>query len=210
MDKIPRCTLLDPVDHGKNYGYTSAKNFYEYVDIIHTSNMGSLNPYGHIDFYPNGGIQQPCTCSNPCKGVDCKKSQGTHSRAVVLYRVINFEHLLIQIFHLLPFIIHFCNTSFQESIRGGENDFLAWECQPSDQKKNEMSCPYNDGPVVPMGEQLSSEDHPTGIYYLRTYGQYGNMTCNDESCFVQGNYINCKKVVDASFYYYFQYYYYFG
>ena len=94
MDKIPRCTLLDPVDHGKNYGYTSAKKFYEYVDIIHTSNMGSLNPYGHIDFYPNGGIQQPCTCSNPCKGVDCKKSQGTHSRAVVLYRVISFNHLL--------------------------------------------------------------------------------------------------------------------
>ena len=89
MDKIPRCTLLDPVDHGGNFGYTFAKQYYEYVDIIHTSKMGSLNPYGHIDFYPNGGINQPCTCGNPCDGVDCKRSKGSHNRAVILYRVIH-------------------------------------------------------------------------------------------------------------------------
>ena len=78
MDKIPRCTMLDSVDHGKNYGYTSAKDFYEYVDIIHTSNMGSLNPYGHIDFYPNGGVASMTGCEGEGVAIYC-----SHVRAVV-------------------------------------------------------------------------------------------------------------------------------
>ena len=102
MDKIPRCTLLDPVDHGGNFGYTFAKEYYEYVDIIHTSKMGSLNPYGHIDFYPNGGMNQPCTCGNPCDGVDCKRAKGSHNRAVILYRVIHHKSI-IDIFYMFLF-----------------------------------------------------------------------------------------------------------
>ena len=79
--------------------------------------------------------------------------------------------------------IKFFNTSFQESIRRGDNDFLAWKCKPSDIKKNGLSCPYDEGPLVPMGEYVTSAGYPEGMYYLRAYGNAMNMTCNDESCF---------------------------
>lgn len=33
----------------------------KFVDVIHTAAgiIGVVNPVGHVDFYPNGGVRQP-------------------------------------------------------------------------------------------------------------------------------------------------------
>ena len=74
LGKISRGTLLDPV-HNLG-GAQSAKDNFAYVDVIHTSKLGALEWIGHIDFYPNGGEIQPCTCNNPCPDVDCNINEG--------------------------------------------------------------------------------------------------------------------------------------
>jgi hypothetical protein len=47
--------------------YQLDTNDAEFVDVMHTSSVASLNPIGHVDFYPNGGIQQP-GCPDPDTG----------------------------------------------------------------------------------------------------------------------------------------------
>ena len=49
----------------------------EFVDTIHTSALGIRKPYGHADFYPNGGIVQ-----NGCAPLDFNCN---HMRATELF-----------------------------------------------------------------------------------------------------------------------------
>jgi len=166
LEQIPRCTLLDPVCEGwhPKCGNLEAKGNYGYVDVIHTTagTLGMLEPIGDIDFYPDGGTIQKCTCASPCEGVNCNKNGGqknSHARAQSLY---------------------------EESILSEPDNFLAWKCDDLDLSKNNKyrSCSYDGGDLVPMGEQLTTKGNPTGIYYLHTTGTDGNYSCNDQnSCF---------------------------
>ena len=76
LGKIPRGTALDPV--GNKGGVQAAKDNYGYLEVIHSSELGLLDRLGHVDFYPNGGENQPCSCQNskkkgfkPCPGIKC-------------------------------------------------------------------------------------------------------------------------------------------
>ena len=92
LGTIPRGTGLDSV-HSYTNGFQQAKQgrHFSYLDVIHTSaGFGKTQALGDVDFYPNGGSVQPCTCKNPCQGIDCKKDKGQksdHARAVSYYEV---------------------------------------------------------------------------------------------------------------------------
>ena len=94
LTKIARGTGLDTVG---NFGFENAKNYFEYVDAIHTSApFGKTARRGHIDFYPNGGSIQPCTCKNPCPDIDCESSwqqSDNHKRAPAYFEVFLFTLL---------------------------------------------------------------------------------------------------------------------
>ncbi|XP_040606297.1 lipase member I [Mesocricetus auratus] len=86
--KLGRITGLDPAGpkfSGKpsdsRLDYTDAK----FVDVIHTDSkgLGILEPLGHIDFYPNGGKQQPGCPTNIFSGMNYLKCD--HQRAVYLF-----------------------------------------------------------------------------------------------------------------------------
>nr|XP_048278858.1 lipase member I isoform X4 [Myodes glareolus] len=91
--QLGRITGLDPA--GPNFSrkpstsrldYTDAK----FVDVIHTDSngLGIVEPLGHIDFYPNGGKQQPGCPTNLFSGVNYIKCD--HQRAVYLF-LASFE-----------------------------------------------------------------------------------------------------------------------
>ncbi|CAO2632180.1 Lipase member I [Lemmus lemmus] len=91
--QLGRITGLDPA--GPNFSrkpsnsrldYTDAK----FVDVIHTDSngLGILEPLGHIDFYPNGGKQQPGCPTSLFSGVNYIKCD--HQRAVYLF-LASFE-----------------------------------------------------------------------------------------------------------------------
>ena len=151
LGKISRGTLLDPV-HNLG-GAQSAKENFAYVDVIHTSKLGALEWIGHIDFYPNGGEIQPCTCNNPCPDVDCNINEGQpndHKRAPAL---------------------------FEESI-ANENKFLSWKCPDNMDYEEwegmgiERSCPLEEtNTLVSMGEYSTANGLPEGVFFLKTNGK---------------------------------------
>ena len=157
LGKIPRGTALDPV--GNKGGVQAAKDNYGYLEVIHSSELGLLDRLGHVDFYPNGGENQPCSCQNskkkgfkPCDGIKCKKWQdkNDHNRAPAYY----------------------------EASILNPNKFVAWKCPSSLSFKKwknmgvERNClPENGLPdLAHMGEWTTSFGFPEGIYYLTTDG----------------------------------------
>ena len=116
LEQIPRCTLLDPVCEGwhPKCGNLEAKGNYGYVDVIHTTagTLGMLEPIGDIDFYPDGGTIQKCTCASPCEGVNCNKNGGqknSHARAQSLYEVSRNMSFMIAII-VVVFIVVIVST----------------------------------------------------------------------------------------------------
>ena len=101
LPKMPRGTLLDTVG---NLGSEKAMKYFEYVDAIHTSApFGKTERRGHIDFYPNGGSNQPCTCDNPCPDTDCNSSwqqKNDHKRAPAYFEVC-IVHIFFKPGHIL-------------------------------------------------------------------------------------------------------------
>uniref|UniRef100_G3TFE2 Lipase I n=1 Tax=Loxodonta africana TaxID=9785 RepID=G3TFE2_LOXAF len=86
--QLGRITGLDPAGpefSGKpsydRLDYTDA----EFVDVIHsdTSGLGIKEPLGHIDFYPNGGKNQPGCPKSIFSGIEFFKCD--HQRAVYLF-----------------------------------------------------------------------------------------------------------------------------
>lgn len=83
--KIPRITGLDPAlplyaSAAKKWLLTPDDA--EFVDVIHTSggNLGFMDPLGHGDFYPNGGVAPQPGC-----GFDLTASC-SHSRSWEYFR----------------------------------------------------------------------------------------------------------------------------
>ncbi|XP_051006325.1 lipase member I [Acomys russatus] len=86
--QLGRITGLDPAGpkfSGKpsnsRLDFTDAK----FVDVIHSdaSGLGILQPLGHIDFYPNGGKQQPGCPTSIFSGTSYIKCD--HQRAIYLF-----------------------------------------------------------------------------------------------------------------------------
>ncbi|KAK2507729.1 hypothetical protein MC885_016013, partial [Smutsia gigantea] len=86
--QLGRITGLDPAGpkfSGKpsngRLDYTDAK----FVDVIHsdTNGLGIKEPLGHIDFYPNGGKEQPGCPKSIFSGIEFIKCD--HQRAVYLF-----------------------------------------------------------------------------------------------------------------------------
>ena len=164
LGKIPRGTALDPVaNHG---GIQSAKDNYGYLDVIHGSELGILDPLGHVDFYPNGGENQPCSCQKskkPCPGIKCKdwRDKNDHCRGPAY---------------------------FEESILN-PSKFLAWKCPSSLSYKEwrdagvDRNCSMANAlpNLAHMGEWTTSFGFPEGIYYLTTDGN-SPYSCDEMNC----------------------------
>ncbi|XP_076683516.1 pancreatic triacylglycerol lipase [Andrena cerasifolii] len=131
------------------------------VDVIHTDGsedfadgFGLLKPLGHIDFFPNGGREQPgCT--------DVRNSVVvSHLNEETLTREIACSHLRAW-------------RLFLESVGGGNEScrFIAWPCP-----KGRTS--YVNGLCFPMESTAWTQEMgyranigPLGIYYLPTRGE---------------------------------------
>ena len=160
-------TLLDPGEYGfsgpSHQDLIVSKEDAEFIDVIHTDALayGFLKPLGHVDYYPNGGISQPCSCDHPCEEVECQ--WGDHGRAPAY---------------------------FAESIRSSEK-FPSWKCDISwEEFLVTGSCPYLDNtPLSRMGEwslDARSPNSPGGVpeqgfYFLRTKG-VSPFSCAVEEC----------------------------
>ncbi|OAD58578.1 Pancreatic triacylglycerol lipase [Eufriesea mexicana] len=131
------------------------------VDVIHTDGsedfadgFGLLKPLGHIDFFPNGGREQP-----GC--IDVKNSVVvSHLKEDMLTREIACSHLRAW-------------TYFLESVRVTNESckFIAWPCPQG-------KTSYANGMCFPMESSLWSQEMgyranrgPLGIYYLPTREQ---------------------------------------
>ncbi|XP_012135888.1 pancreatic triacylglycerol lipase isoform X2 [Megachile rotundata] len=128
------------------------------VDVIHTDGsedfadgFGLLKPLGHIDFFPNGGREQP-GCSDVKNSVVV-----SHLNEEMLTKELACSHLRAWMF-------------FFESVRMGNESckFNAWPCP---QGRNS----YMSGICFPMESTLWSQEMgyranfgPLGIYYLPT------------------------------------------
>ena len=186
LGTIPRGTGLDSV-HSYTNGFQQAKQgkHFSYLDVIHTSaGFGKTQALGDVDFYPNGGSVQPCTCKNPCQGIDCKKDKGQksdHARAVSYYEVyfmINEDYNIYK---------QKC-LSFKESISSPES-FPAWKCGEDELDLNvnakDRSCPYNaEKEIANMGEWVTKNGFPKGLFYLTTKGT-SPFSCNETDCFTE-------------------------
>ena len=186
LGTIPRGTGLDSV-HSYTNGFQQAKQgrHFSYLDVIHTSaGFGKTQALGDVDFYPNGGSVQPCTCKNPCQGIDCKKDKGQksdHARAVSYYEVyfmINEDYNIYKQKYL----------SFKESISSPES-FPAWKCGEDELDLNvnakDRSCPYNaEKEIANMGEWVTKNGFPKGLFYLTTKGT-SPFSCNETDCFTE-------------------------
>jgi len=148
LGKIPRGTALDPV--AKHGGIQAAKDNFGYLDVIHSSSLGILDPLGHVDFYPNGGQKQPGVCLKGKK--NCPefewRDKNAHKRAPGLYEASIYN----------------------------PNTFVAWKCPPSLSLKvwrnmgPDRHCLHENGSpnLAHMGEWTTSFGFPEGIYYLTT------------------------------------------
>ena len=148
LGKIPRGTALDPV--AKHGGIQAAKDNFGYLDVIHSSSLGILDPLGHVDFYPNGGQKQPGVCLKGKK--NCPefewRDKNAHKRAPALYEASIYN----------------------------PNTFVAWKCPPSLSLKvwrnmgPDRHCLHENGSpnLAHMGEWTTSFGFPEGIYYLTT------------------------------------------
>ena len=161
--KLRRITALDPGWPGFVLfpDLVINKDDAEYVDVIHTDALvttGWLRPMGHVDFYPNGGSYQNCSCDHPCPGVDCL-GWSDHGRAPAYY---------------------------EESILS-QSKFPSWKCDMSFQEfLQERSCPFENDVTVSMGEWSNNSGAPEeGIYYLITKDE-SPYSCEEEECFIDG------------------------
>ncbi|XP_018335039.1 pancreatic triacylglycerol lipase-like [Agrilus planipennis] len=113
---VERISGLDPAAPGFEYGNrTNERNARldnedaKFVDIIHTNGriLGMLNPIGHVDFYPNGGVTQPgCNsyfsfldyCSH-VRACEFWTASIVHPDAYTGYRYRSWKEYLDQKFH---------------------------------------------------------------------------------------------------------------
>ena len=63
----------------------------EYVDVMHTSELGQVEAVGHTDFFPNGGSKQP-----GCDGLLSKYSLLLHFILLTTLRNKRFPHKIIR------------------------------------------------------------------------------------------------------------------
>ncbi|XP_034946054.1 pancreatic lipase-related protein 2-like isoform X2 [Chelonus insularis] len=132
------------------------------VDVIHTDGaedftegFGLLKPIGHIDFFPNGGVQQP-GCN------DIKNSiVYSHFHEDILDRSIACSHARAW-------------DLFVESLQSqfGECKFIAWPCTQRDTSFEQGTCfpPENLKFSQEMG--YAADGGPLGIFYLPTRAEY--------------------------------------
>jgi len=180
LKRLPRITCLDPgvIGFGNHPELVIKPEDADYVDIIHTDSdhMSFLEPLGHVDFYPNGGLNQLCSCTNQCDDILCDTND--HKRAPAYYR---------------------------ESILS-RGSFPSWPCTEGWDAflQSNLTCPYDaSAPLVSMGEwSLESSDwklsansklknsrwsskvsEPRGVYYLHTRRE-SPFSCEEISCFV--------------------------
>ena len=163
---LGRITGLDPAEPNFKHTDTRARldpGDANFVDVIHTdgstfneiSGYGLLDPVGHIDFYPNGGENQPgCPRENWVNIF----SQSYHSGVAMAENLITCSHSR-------------SIALFTESIT---NDcrFTAYPCQSFEQFVRGECLSCGDYPCPIMGlyanKYETSTSKPRGKFYLAT------------------------------------------
>ena len=175
---IGRITGLDPANllfednDAALYDKRLKKEDADLVDVIHTNSgdvgdgcFSILEPIGHVDFYPNGGIFMPgCQDTDP-EGFFDKQKQG----------VINFHDKLFPFLAVKELMHGQCSHNmaqryYQDSIVNKEktNNFWSKKCD-SYEDYEDNNC--NEEGELPMGEALTKSDVETegeGKYFLDT------------------------------------------
>lgn len=145
LGRPARLLLLDPCPTDQASVISTGDA--ELVEAVHTSSQGicAERPVGHLDFYPNGGAEQPCG-SGPCLDINGNPDWvENHKRAVELYR---------------------------ESI-GQPSAFPAWRCDKTYDEfvAAGRTCSAVGAGRVVMGEHSQDQGRPaSGLYYLTTAG----------------------------------------
>nr|XP_022916116.1 pancreatic lipase-related protein 2-like [Onthophagus taurus] len=160
-EKLARITLSDPSALG--FELPTVRNdekAYEedadFVDVIHSDmgHYGCIDPVGHVDFYPNGGKEQP-GCPELCDDDDCSRSRA------ILYFI---ESITSDEFKSAP------SENFDEFIEGifAEEDIIVfgYNC-PTEARgvhyfaTNETP-PYAQGDIYPKVFSDASDDGEEG------------------------------------------------
>ncbi|XP_034480348.1 pancreatic lipase-related protein 3 [Drosophila innubila] len=66
-EKLPQITALDPLADSDKITHRLSSKDASFVEVVHTNGLGlgTMKQSGHVDFYPNGGQQQPGCESKP-------------------------------------------------------------------------------------------------------------------------------------------------
>ncbi|KAJ9581090.1 hypothetical protein L9F63_023734, partial [Diploptera punctata] len=111
----------------------------DYVEVIHTDGnhiwadgFGVLNPIGHVDYFPNGGFDQP-GCDNSLVGCSCFSLSSNKSRACSHGRALELYVELLTSPHC-----HFVGFSCP-GLQNFKRDFVHGNCFQSCEE-NDSSC----------------------------------------------------------------------
>ncbi|KAL7734948.1 hypothetical protein ACLKA6_011214 [Drosophila palustris] len=79
-EKMPRITALDPSGDSDKFTHRLSPQDASFVEVVHTNGreLGTMEQLGDVDFYPNGGKEQP-GCENTTDSDAC-----SHERALDL------------------------------------------------------------------------------------------------------------------------------
>ncbi|CAF4479934.1 unnamed protein product [Rotaria socialis] len=169
VPRVSRITGLDPA--GPYFEWTDPlvrldPTDDQFVDVIHTDGqrhaqlgLGLLQPLGHVDFYPNGGLEQP----------QCPKMTGKIWNAII--NALNNEESLgkVQMVYLGFVDTVLCSHlfsvyTFTDSIRNSNCSYVSIACSSMEKLTQTDECSRN--AINRMGLHASS--FPQVSFYLST------------------------------------------
>lgn len=156
---VARITAMDPAEPYFKDTFDNSKRLDRsdatFVDVIHTDGAdfnflqgyGIQDPIGHLDFYPNGGVDQPGCTDNTWTGILGAISGGSNDNSIACSHARSYEYFIESINSQCNFTAHACNS---------------WD---NYEKGRCHGCPSGGCPQMGLNAEKSSA---TGSYYVST------------------------------------------
>ncbi|CAL1544811.1 unnamed protein product [Lymnaea stagnalis] len=171
LQGVSRITGLDPAQPSYS-GYDKAVRLdgsdARFVDIIHTDaspfntvrGYGMMEPVGHVDFYPNGGYDQPgCYKDNSMLDFVGDVLSNGITRAEVHLSCSHERSAEL----FIASILSTSNSSHQCS-------FMAFPCQSAESFWGGECVGCGNWPCLVMGFEADTIFRPSGVFFLNTTG----------------------------------------